>query len=226
MVDFTRNFLVQATGITLALPQGSPSAGSTFVITGEMTGFATTPDLVYRDDGGSEFSVNSIGFVTPITLSFTHPGMQAGTHTVEVYPAGGGISGSITFSVLPSFVPGPVHSIAVLATTANSLRLTWAEPDTQQVYGYNLDVSSTGASGPFQLNFSGISLTGTPPSYLLTGLTRDTDYWVKIAAVANQTSVGPPTTAGPFRTSQQTLITLAPVTAFTGSPFEMSGTIS
>ena len=63
------------------------NAGSSFAITGTLSGYSTAPTLNYSDDAGTFVALPAGFTVTSTTFSFTNPGLAAGPHTVSVRDA-------------------------------------------------------------------------------------------------------------------------------------------
>jgi hypothetical protein len=67
------------------------------------------PSLQFADDAGSVFTDLGLGNITPVgtvTFDFTHPGMPAGSHIIQVSDLATGTSAAEGYFVDPTAVPG------------------------------------------------------------------------------------------------------------------------
>jgi hypothetical protein len=100
--------------VTLTLdPVASPAQGVPFTITGTLT---VSPSLSFKDDGGSAQAA-AVPDVSE-RVSFTHPGLNVGSHVIVVSDPVSGASASATVASLG--LPDGTFSESLCASYSNA----------------------------------------------------------------------------------------------------------
>jgi len=146
---------------------------------------AATYDVLRAPDGTSNWTTISSG---SSASSYDDTSLSPGTaydYVVAAVNAGGtGAVSATQVGTTPQIAPGQVTDLNPNAVGATEIDLTW-DPTTG-ASSYEVDISTTSASGPF----TPLTTTLTSASYASTGLTAGATYWYQVIA-SNSAGPGP-----------------------------------